>query len=127
MVASTLSVQYTAEPDVVRLFGRGTGAATATLTSIKGKGIASIARTGVGAHTITLSDKWQGFLMFSSCILSSAAADDYEVTVLEELVATSKTVKIAIFKGGTAADLATTDKILFELVLSKTKQLPAGF
>lgn len=126
-MTQALSTQYSAEPDVVRLFGRGTGASTSALTSVKGKGIASIARTGVGAHTITLSEKWNGFLMFSSAILSSAAADDYEVTVVEELVASSKTVKIAIFKGGSAADLQTTDKILFELVLSRTAQKPAGF
>lgn len=126
-MTGTLSVQYTAEPDVVRLFGRGTGANTSALTEVKGKGIASIARTGAGAHTITLSQKWQGFLMFSAAVLSSAAADDYEVTLVEELVATSKTVKIAIFKGGTAADLQTTDKLLFEMVLSKTKQAPAGY
>jgi hypothetical protein len=109
------------------LFGRGTGAATSTLTSIKGKGIASIARTGVGAHTITLTQKWQGLLMFSAAIIDATTADDWEVTVVEDAVAASKTVKIAIFKGGTAADLSTDEKILFEVVLSKTKQLPAGF
>ena len=39
----------------------------------------------------------------------------------------SKTLKIAIFKGGAAADLQTTDKLLIELVVSKTAQKPAGF
>ena len=126
-MTATMSIQYTAEPDVVRLFGRGTGASTSALTSVKGKGIASIARTGVGAHTITFGQKWDGFLMFSACVLSTATADDYEVTVVEDAVLASKTLKIAIFKGGTAADLQTTDKILFEVVLSKTSQKPAGF
>lgn len=126
-MSQLICTQFCAEPDTVRILGRGTGANTSALTSVKGKGIASIARTGAGAHTITLSDKWNGFLMFSAAIISSATADDYEVTVVEELVATSKTVKIAIFKGGTAADLQTTDKILFEIVVSKTAQKPAGF
>jgi hypothetical protein len=126
-MTATLSVQYTAEPDVVRLFGRGTGAATSTLTSIKGKGISTIARTGVGAHTITFRDKWMGFLMFSACILDATTPDDWEVVVIEDAVLASKTLKIAIFKGGTAADLSTDEKILFEVVLSKTSQKPAGF
>ena len=126
-MTQTLSKQYTAEPDVVRLFGRGTGASTSALTSVKGKGIASIARTGVGAHTITLSDRWEGFLMFSACVIDPGSTDDWEVTVVEELVASSKTVKIAVFKGGTAADLTTGEKILFEIVVSRTDQLPAGF
>lgn len=126
-MTQALSTQFSAEPDVVRIFGRGTGANTSALTSVKGKGIASIARTGAGAHTITLRDKWQGFLMFSASILSSAAADDYEVMVTADAVAASKTLKIAIFKGGSAADLQTTDKILFEIVVSRTSQKPAGF
>lgn len=126
-MTQTLSTQYTAEPDVVRLFGRGTGASTSALTSVKGKGIASIARTGVGAHTITLTDKWDGFLMFSAAVIDATSADDWNVTLVEELVNTSKTVKIAIFKGGTAADLTTDEKILFEIVVSRTSQKPAGF
>jgi hypothetical protein len=126
-MSQTLCTQYTAEPDVVRLFGRATGASTSALTSVKGKGIASIARTGVGAHTITLTDRWEGFLMFAACVIDTTTPDDWEVTVVEELVATSKTVKIAVFKGGTATDLTTDEKILFELVVSRTDQLPAGF
>lgn len=119
--------QYSLERDVVLLYGRATGANTSALTSVKGKGIASIARTGAGAHTITLADKYNGLLMFKASILSTATADDYEVTLVEELVSSSKTIKIAIFKGGSAADLQTTDKILFQITLSNSAQLPAGF
>lgn len=126
-MTQTFNIQYSAEPDVVRLFGRGTGAATSALTSVKGKGIASIARGGVGAHTITLSDKYAGFLMFSACILDATTPDDWEVLVTAETVNSTKTVAIQVFKGGTAADLSTDEKILFELVVSKTSQKPAGF
>lgn len=119
--------QYAFERDTIRLFGRGTGAATSSLTSVKGKGITSIARTGVGLHTITLADKYQGLLMFKSAIIDATTPDDWEVVVVEELVATSKTIKIAIFKGGTAADLSTDEKILFEIVVSNSAQLPQGF
>ena len=119
--------QYSLERDVVRLYGMGVGAATSNLTGVKGKGITSIVRTGVGLHTITLANKWNGFLMADFCIIDATTPDDWEVTVVEELVATSRTVKIAIFKGGTAADLSTDEKIKFELVLSNTVQLPTGY
>lgn len=121
------SHQYTLERDVVRLYARGTGAGASALTSVKGKGITSITRTGVGTHTITLADKYNGFLMFKAAIIDATSADDWEVTVTEELVSTSKTVKIAIFKGGTAADLSTDEKILLEIVLSNSAALPVGY
>jgi hypothetical protein len=120
-------VQFTLERDVLRIFGRATGAATSNMTSLKGAGVASLARTGVGAHTLTLTDKWPGLLMFKATILDAGTVDDWEVIPIEELVATSKTVKFVIFKGGAAADLPTTGKILFELVLSNSTKLPKGY
>lgn len=121
-------VQFTMERNVLRLFGRGTGAATSNLTGVKGAGVTSIVRTGVGSHTITLADKWPGLLMFSASILdANATPDDWEVTVVEELVATSKTIKIAIFKGGAATDLTTDRKLLFEAVLSNNTTPPKGY
>jgi hypothetical protein len=119
--------QYTLERDVVRLYGMGIGAGAANLTGVKGKGITSIVRTGVGAHTITLANKWNGFLNFAACIVDTTTPDDWEVTLVEELVATSKTIKIAIFKGGTAAELTTDELIKFEIVLSNTAQKPTGY
>jgi hypothetical protein len=121
--------QYSLERDVVLLYGRGTGGGNgAALTSVKGKGIASITRTGTGAHTITLADKYNGFLMFKASVIdANATPDDFEVTVVEELVATSKTIKIVIFDGGTATDLATDKKLLFQITLSNSAQLPQGY
>ena len=121
--------QFSLERDVVRLFARGTGAATSSLTAVKGKGIASIARTGTGAHTITLQDWWAGLLMFSAAVIDPNSTDDWEVVVVEDKVSdsTAKTLKIAIFKGGTAADLSTDEKILLEIILSNTNTLPKGF
>jgi len=119
--------QFSFERNVVRIFGGGTGAATSDLTSVKGKGVASITRTDVGLHTITLDDKWAGLLMFDACIIDATTPDDWEVGVTEELVSSSKTVKIAIFKGGSATDLSTDEKIKFEIVVSDSNQLPKGF
>jgi hypothetical protein len=122
-----LNEQYSNEPSTVRVYGRGTGATTSSLTSVKGKGIASIARTGVGAHTITFSDRWQGLLNFTFTVLDAGTVDDWEVTPIEDALLASKTLKIVVFKGGTATDLPVTAKLLFEVVVSNTSQKPAGF
>lgn len=121
--------QYTLERDVVRLYAMGVGAATSNLTGVKGKGVASITRTGVGAHTITLSNTYNGFLAASFTVIDATTPDDWEVVIVDEAVATaaSKFVKIAIFKGGTAADLSTDEKIKIELTLSNSKQFPTGY
>lgn len=121
-------VQFSLERDVVRIFGSGIGAGAANLTSIKGAGVASVAQTATGKYTITLRDKWPGLLMFKGTVVdANATTDDWEVVVVEELVATSKTVKIAVFKGGTLTDLTSDRKLLFEIVIQNTSQLPRGY
>lgn len=128
MAARNLSEhQYAIERDTVKIYGRGTGASTSSLTSVKGKGISTITRTGTGAHTITLTDQWQGLLGFSASIIDATSTDDWEVTVVSETVASTKTVLIAIFKSGTAADLTTDEKILFEITVSRSGNLPQSY
>lgn len=121
--------QYALERDTVKLYARGVGAATSNLTGVKGKGITSIVRTGTGAHTITITDQWNGLLAFSACIIDPGTTDDWEVTVVSEAVAhaTTRELKIAIFKGGTATDLSTDETILMEITVSNTAQLPTGY
>jgi hypothetical protein len=119
--------QYLYARDVVTIFGRGVGAGAANLTGVKGKGVESIVRTGVGLHTITLSSQWAGFLLFGATVIDVTAPAGWDVEVVEELVATSKTVKIAIFKTGVAAELTTDETLLFSITLSNTSQKPADF
>lgn len=118
--------QFTLERDVVTLYCRGVGAATSSLTGVKGKGLTSITRTGVGAHTITFDAKYNGLLFAVFSIIDTGTVDDWEVTLVEDLT-TSNELKIAIFKGGTAADLATTGTLLGKFDLSNTAQLPKGY
>ena len=132
MGARTLNrVQFTLERDVVRLFGRGTGAGAANCTGIKGMGLGAAAtaidQTGTGLYTINLADKWPGLLMFKACVIDPGTPDDWEVTLVTETVASTKTLTIAVFKSGTLTDLTSGEKILFEIVVSNSTKLPKGY
>ena len=124
-------VQFTLERDVVRIFGRGTGAAAADLTGVKGAGLGAAAtainQTGTGLYTISLADKWPGLLMFKAAVIDATTPDDWEVVLVAESVASAKTIDIAVFKGGTLTDLTTDEKLLFEIVLSNSTKLPLGY
>lgn len=118
--------RYSLERDVVEIFLRGTGAATSSLTSVKGKGVASITRTGVGAHTITLSDNYGGMLMFQAAVIDPTSPAVWTVICNQDL--SSKTVKITIFNAaGSAADLSTDEKLLVKMTFSNSSQVPLGY
>jgi hypothetical protein len=123
-------VQYTLERDVVRIWGRFTGAGTSNPTSVKGKGITSVTRTAASTYAITLADTWAGLLMFKASVIDAGTIDDWEVVVASETVASTKIVTINVFKGGTGSttgDLPTTAKLLFEITVSNNSQKPVGF
>ena len=109
---------------VTTLHGRGTGAATSALTSVKGPW--TITRSGVGTHTITLNRKFAGLLNAQFAVIDVTTADDWEVVLTTDLTS-NQTIGIAIFKGGTAADLSTDEKLLITLTLQDTAVKPAGF
>ena len=117
---------FSLERDVVSLFGGGTGNGTSNLSAVKGKGVQSVTRSGVGLHTIRLTDKWVGLLNFKSCVVDATSPTAWQVEVVSETVASTKQVKIAVFKNGTAADLTSDEKLRFELVLAAGTQIPSG-
>ena len=123
-VNTLIEQQYTNLGGVVTLHGRGTGAATSALTSVKGPW--TITRTGVGTHTITLNRKFSGLLNALFNVIDVTTQDDWEVTVSTDLTS-NQTIGIAIFKGGVAADLSTDEKLLITLVLQGSAAKPAGF
>jgi hypothetical protein len=110
----------------VILFGGGTGAGAADLTAIKGIGVTSITRTGAGLYTITLKDKYNSFLYLGGQVIDPTAPDDWEVNVVSEAVLASKTIAIAVYKGGVAADLTADEKLKLFIALSNTAQSPTG-
>ena len=70
--------RYSLERDVVDIFLRGTGPTRPT-DQRQGKGIASITRTGAGAHTITLSDTINGMLMFQAMVIDPTGPVGWDV------------------------------------------------
>lgn len=116
--------QYTNLGGVTTLHGRGTGAATSALTSVKGPW--SITRSGVGTHSIVLNRKFAGLLNANFAVIDAGTIDDWEVTLSSDLTS-GNTVGIQVFKGGAAADLPATAKLLISLVLQDTATKPAGF
>lgn len=111
---------------VVMIHARGTGAGAANMTGVKGNGITSIARTGIGTHRITLARKYAGLLNVIGNVLDVTTPDDWEVVVLTDLTS-NQTVDIGIYKGGAAAELTTDEKLLLTLVLQDTQTKPSGF
>lgn len=109
---------------VVTLHGRGTGAATSALTGVKGPW--TITRSNVGTHSIVLSRKYAGLLNAMFAVIDGGTIDDWEVTLSSDLT-TNNTIGIQVFKGGVAADLPTTAKLLITLVLQDSATKPAGF
>lgn len=118
--------QYTNLGGVVILHARGTGAAAANLTSVKGNGITSITRTGVGTHRITLGRKFAGLLNVVGNVIDVTTPDDWEVNPITDL-SSNQTIDIQVFKGGVAADLTTDEKLLLTLILQDTSSKPSGF
>ena len=83
----------------------------------------SVARTGTGAYTLTLEDKWPQLLNVSINRIGSAAADTY-IQVLTEAVASTKTITFGHYTGGgtVAADPASGVKLVISLTLRNSSQ-----
>ena len=129
MAARNFAPLRALDREVVKVFGGGTGGgAAANMSAIKGAGVSSIAyNAATGKYRITLADKFNSLLMASFLVIDPAAGiDDWEVVIEAEDVASAKTIDIAVFKGGALADMATTEKLKFELSLSNTAQAPTA-
>lgn len=116
------------EVDTITIFGNfavgSTGACT--LDTSNSKGVASVARTGVGAYTITLSEAVQKFL-FASMVVEHNNADDPTLAtaallwrqVSNAVTGTTPTWKVQFFASddGAASEVASGATIYFRLEL----------
>lgn len=118
--------QFTMERQVCTLFARATGAGTSALTGVKGKGITSITRSNPGVFSLLLDSKFNGLLMFVGNVIDTGTVDDWEVIPTSDLTS-GNTITFQVFKGGAAADLPATAKLLLQITLSNTAQLPTGY
>ena len=115
----------TLQRDPVKIWAKGTGAATDALTALvsAGGGVVSIDQTGTGLYTVLLADKYEKLLMVSGCVIDPTGPDEWVVQVAAESVASAKTINLQIFKGGALADLSTDEKLLLEITLANTSRV----
>ncbi len=116
---------FALQKDVVKLFVKGVGAGAADLTGVVGPGVASLKyNSATGKVKVTLQDTYNALLMVSAMVIDATTPDDWEVTVEAEAVATAatKTISLAVFKGGTLTDLTSDETLMLEITLRNTSQ-----
>lgn len=129
---SSIASSFCLSPSIHRIVGRCVGAAAANPTGLKGNGIASIAYVSTGKYTITLQDKWAGLVSASFTVIDSTGLKHFLVTPSAETVTSSKTISLSVSSAafGSApalANLATTETLLIELVLSNSASTPKPY
>ena len=98
---------YSLEVNPVRLWCVITIGATGAPTLTRGQGVASVTRTGAGAYTITLSDKYNYFLGADIAVQRAGYYSGLQTTLDAVDVTSAKTVKFACYDAagsGTAWD-----------------------
>jgi hypothetical protein len=116
------SSHYTIEKDTVTLFGNVAIGGTGAVGTVGGAGIASVARTGTGAYTITLTDLFNKLLAFRWCFGGGTASGIGSVELAGSLATQTsdikaKTVKVVCYSSAaTAADPASGCVLQFEIV-----------
>jgi hypothetical protein len=115
--------------DMVVLTGGATGGGNDTnMTAVTGPGFASVAQVGAsdsGTYTVTLTDVWQNILAVIPTIVDGNATPRPWSVVVTSKSASAKTIGIATFLDGVAADLETDCKLSLVVIVGNTNQ-PAG-
>lgn len=104
--------RFALENKMTDIYMRATIGATGapTLVTAKSKGVASIARTGVGAYTITLQDSYVDLFSVIPTITfaSGSPVSGAMMVVRAQDVVSAKTIQIALLDGSfAAAELAS--------------------
>lgn len=107
------------EHALVIIAGSFAPAGTGAVTAPKGKGF-TVARTGVGTFTVTLSDKWVSCLYAGAHVQLAASADTVAQVAAIDL--TAKTVVIRTLTAGSDADIAAdaNNRVNFVLFLKNS-------
>jgi hypothetical protein len=116
------------EKEVVDIFGKvAIGVTGAPVLNVaQSKGIASIARTGVGAYTVTLSDRWSRLLKaVPTHILAAgvpATTSNAQMVVRQDNSgAAAKTILIEfVNNAGVAVELTNATSLLLQFTLKNS-------
>lgn len=125
MGSRNLAHPRTVDREVVQIFGGGTGAGDADMTSVVGPGVASIAyASAAGKFTVTLQDAWAALLWVGITVVDPDNTDGWTYNIVSESI-TSKTFVIQFLLNEVPTSPTTDEKVKLMIVVSNTK-VPAG-
>ena len=107
------------EKEIKELYADVAIGAAGAPTLTKGLGITSVARTGAGAYTVTLDDRYVR-LMSAQMTHLSATEEDLKMQIASETVSTTKTIAIFTLTGAVATDPASGDRLLIKVELKNS-------
>jgi hypothetical protein len=123
--------QYTLEKDSVTLFGSFVVGAAGAVGTVKGGGIASVAKTGTGLYQITFEDKWSryldghtGFVAASAPNIALVYVKNNPATLQSDIQSTKKVTIECLDFAGAAANPSSGIVITFVSVFRKNSQGP---
>ena len=93
------------------------GASAVDQTSIKGRGVASVARTAQGVFTVTMQDVYPTVLAAVATAQLATAADIVAQVGTSTLTANGKTIVVSLLAGATATDVAANANNRVNLLL----------
>lgn len=112
------------DPSIVVIGGSfaPNGSSAVAATSIKGKGIAAVSRTGTGEFEVTLSDAYADILAVVPSLQLNAAADSYVQLTGAVTPSTTKKFKLTVITAGSAADVSANanNRIHFAILAKNT-------
>lgn len=107
------------EPAVLELFAEVAIGAAGAPTLTRGRGIASIARSGAGDYLVTLEDKWERLLDFKAVELNSSA-QDLNFQLKAQAVKASGTLSFFSNTAGAATDPANGSVLYLSIKLKNS-------
>lgn len=114
--------QYSLAKGLVTFRAKATIGATGapTLVEASSEGIASIARSGTGAYTLTFDDLAYQFVDMNVVIETASEANYLQWHLADEAVSTNKDIDFVMHQAGTATDPQNGDVMFITVVVRKT-------
>ncbi len=117
--------QGTLEKGVVQLFAEVSFGASGAATLVRGKGIASVAKSATGTYVVTFQDSYVATLGLTATWKGTAAPAAPDVALSADAItnADAPTLTLKAYAGATATDPASGESILLAFTLSNSTAL----
>jgi hypothetical protein len=107
------------EKEVKDLYAKITIGSSGACTLTTGYGCASIVKNGTGDYTLTLSDKYTSLKFFAGTLIKSSA-EDINVQMYSEGVASDKTIRFLTLTGASATNPSSGAVLLLKIEVKNT-------